>query len=459
MKIVILSGSPKDERSVTLQVGKYIEKISEFSFKDEFTELLIGNGKYTKEIGEKIKQADLVMFCGSPFHACVPSQMIGFLDELGNDIKEDVQGKPVTFFSTSSQIMDFCIHGYMESALKKIGFFYIRGLSLVDTDILNKKGQEETANWYHYVRSYVTDRKEKFKDNNSKIVLLDSTDGKNDKINRELENTIKYFESSGSNEIVTIKLREYKIKPCTACVYCYSKEDCINKDDFSTLCDTVYKKTSIIINFGELSNGLIGEVHKRWMDRHVKYGLRPHNDELIFSYILDMSNSTVEDKVIFNQHETEINNFNGDYHVGLCDIDDKKQIEEYYQDIIKIYNYELYPQRNFFSRASDFMFKDIAWKIQKVAPGNYEYFKNKDNGYKLEPLNIHIQGFSDYKGAIESSKRRLTPYKMLMQSITEDPGLKTKRRIHNRWNEEKSMQAYEEKESFFKRLLKKFKRG
>lgn len=457
MKIAILSASPKDERSVTLQVGKLIQKFSEFSVKDEFTECLIGNGKYTKEIGEIVKQSDLVMFCTSLFHASVPRQLIGFLDAMEADIGKDIQGKPATFFSTCSQIMDVMAHGFMEERLKRMGYDFIRGLSLVDVDILNPQGREEVGNWYHYVRSYALHQHEKFKDNECQVVFLDATDGKNEKLNKEMENARKKLQELGVKNIVDVKLRDYEIKPCTACVYCYTTRECIYKDDFKKVCDMVYPKTSIILAFAELADGLLGTLHKGWLDRHVTFGLFPQNDEIIHGYIIDSSKASVEARVRCEIHKTHLNNFSKDYYAGLCDVDNEKQKEYYYEDLVKIYNYELYPQRNFYSRGPDFMFKDIAWKIQKVAPHNYNYYKNLGNGYNLEELNVNITGFSDYKGAIQSAVNRLIPYKMMLSEIKKDESLQTRRRVNNKWNKPKAeLQVY--KESFFKKLLNMFKK-
>ena len=113
MKIVILSASPKKEASLTLQTGRLIQKVSEFSVKDEFSEFLIGDGKYTKEIGDKVREADLVMFCSSIFHFNVHQQLMGFLDNLEADLGQAMVGKPVTYFTTSAHLLDTEPHFYM----------------------------------------------------------------------------------------------------------------------------------------------------------------------------------------------------------------------------------------------------------------------------------------------------------------------------------------------------------
>lgn len=456
MKIAILSASPKDERSVTLQVGKLIEKFSEFSVKDEFTECLIGNGKYTKEVGEIVKQSDFIMFCTSLFHASVPKQVIGFLDAMEADIGKDIQGKPATLFTTCSQIMDVMAHGFMEERLTRMGYDYIRGLSLLDMDILSPQGREEVGNWYHYVRSYALHQTEKFKDNECQVVFLDATDGNNERLNKEMENARAKLTELGVNNIVDVKLREYDIQSCNACTLCYTTKECIHKDDFLKVCQMVYPKTSIILTFAELADGLLGTLHKGWLDRHVTFGLRPANEEIIKAYMIDESKSSTEARIRCEIHKTHIDNFSKNYFAGLCNVDNEEQKEKYYQDLVKIYNYELYPQRNFYSRGPDFMFKDIAWKIQKVAPHNYQYYKNQGNGFALEELNPNITGFTNYKEAIEASKNRLIPYKMMLASINSDESLQTRRRINNRWNKpETEMQVY--KEGFFAKLLKIFK--
>lgn len=458
MKILVLSESPKNKTSVTLNTIKILEKMTTFSTKDEFTELLVGNGFYKDNVAEEIRKADFVIFCSSLFHFFVPTEVISFFDDLEKNIGKDLKDKPVTFFSTSSLLMDPEAHAYMERRLKVMGAKYIRGLSVRDYSVLSPEGREEIANWFHYVRSYALGENERFKDDQSQVVFIDATDGSNQKINESMQKVEADFYNLGVGKIKKFALRDYKINPCQACTYCYSMNECMIKDDFKALTEDVYKGTDIIVTFGELQDGLIGKIHKVWLDRHVKFGLHPTDEELIMAYVVDSSKAGKYDKFAFNVHETALNNFNKNYQLGIWEADNSQGLSEMCEDATKVYNYELYAQINMYSQGANFIFKNIAWDIQKMAPRNYDYYA-RNNGYAMPEVNPNMSRYSNQKEARVAQHHRLIPYKMTLAGINEDCALKTKRRVNNVWNrpQDVKMQKYEEKQSALAKLIEKIK--
>jgi len=464
MKIVILSASPKKEASITLQVGRLIQKISELSVKDEFSEFLIGDGKYTKEIGEKIKEADLVMFCSSIFHYNVHQQLMVFLDDMEADLGSAMVGKPVTYFTTSAHLLDTEPHFYMETRLSRMGAYFIRSLSMLDNDMLEDAKREEIGNWYKYVRSCAMKKPENFKTKENRICLLDVSDGTNPKIKEYMEKVKAKLQVLGAGNIVEEQVRGHNIHPCVACSCCYIDGNCVMKDDYNALAEAVYRKTDILIIFGELQYGILGKYQKLWLDRHVQYGLYPHYTETICGYVVDSSKSNTNDMMEFKIHSRANDNFGGEYHVGICEMGDEKSLDSYCQDIVKIYNYELYPQRNFYQRATYEKFKWLCWDLQAItAKKNFEFYSHDGNGYKWPELNPNIQRFYDYKGAIEAEKSRLIPYKMILSSMKEDISLKTKRRANSAWFSDDLSKIHKgpeygdegQKKGFFARLFGK----
>jgi len=458
MKILVLSESPKNKTSVTLHTMRILEKMTTFSTKDEFTELLVGNGFYKDNVAEEIRKADFVIFCSSLFHFFVPTEVIMFLDELEKNIGQDLKDKPVTFFSTSSLLMDPEAHSYMERRLKLMGARYVRGLSVRDYSVLSPEGREEIANWFHYARSCALGENERFKDDKGQVVFLDATDGTNQKINESMQKVEASFYNLGVSKVKKFALRDYKINPCQACTYCYSMDDCMIKDDFNSLLEEVYPNTDIIVTFGELQDGLLGRTHKLWLDRHVKFGLHPTDDEIIMAFVIDSSKAGKCDEFAMNVHETALNNFNKNYQLGIWNVENTDALGEMCEDAVKVYNYELYPQINMYSQGANFIFKNIAWDIQKMAPKNYEYYA-RNNGYALPEVNPNMRRFTNPKEARESQKHRLTPYKMTLAGVNADCAFKTKRRVNNSWNKPKNdkIQKYEEKTSLLAKLIEKIK--
>ena len=464
MKIVILSASPKKDASITLQIGRLIQKVSELSVKDEFSEFMIGDGKYTKEIGEKIKEADLVMFCSSIFHFNVHQQLMCFLDDMEADLGNVMIGKPVTYFTTSAHLLDTEPHFYMETRLSRMGAYFIRSLSMLDNDMLQEERREEVANWYMYVRSCAMKKQENFKSKESKICLLDVSDGTNPKIREYMDKVKAKLLALGAGTVTEEQVRGHNIHPCCACSCCYIDGNCVMKDDYNALADAVYRKTDSLIIFGDLQYGILGKYQKLWLDRHVQYGLYPHFCETICGYVIDSSKSNENDLMEFKIHSRANDNFGGEYHVGIYEMGDEAKLDAYCQDIAKIYNYELYPQRNFYQRATYEKFKWLCWDLQAItARKNFAFYSHDGNGYKWPELNPNIQRFYDYKGAIEAEKSRLIPYKMILSSLNEDISLKTKRRANSAWFSDDLEKIHrgpdysdeEQKKGFFAKLFGK----
>ena len=84
MKILVLNGSPKGERSTTLQTVRYLQVLHP---EHQFLELPVGQRikRYEKDFStprEALSQAEVILFCYPVYTFLVPYQLHRFLELL-----------------------------------------------------------------------------------------------------------------------------------------------------------------------------------------------------------------------------------------------------------------------------------------------------------------------------------------------------------------------------------------
>ena len=429
MKILILSGSPKGETSITLKTTEFIPKMFP---EDEFTTEMIGTGEYTERIGERIKEADLVILTGSIYHCSIHTQTMCFLDAMVKNIGNDIQGKPFTYLTTSMFLMEVPAHTYVEQFFKRNGLRYIRSLSLKDDDVLSEKGREELYRWFEYIKQTATlDSNDITFENNGNIVILDTSDDDETRNDAIIKEVMDYcMKKSGNVRVVSVK--DYTVKHCSACYGCYSTRKCVIQDDFAKLVSDVYDGTDVLITVGTLKYGMLGTNYKKWLDRHVQFGRCALDDELIKLYIYNTTEDTEpQDKELFKTHTLALDSLVGSYFVDtICGGEhgelNMDTIHNSIDDCILICKNELIPQRNIYRVTLNNQFAGLAHTLQNMCPKDYEYYKMKGY-YEPKEVNPHVRYINNGSESLEARKMRLVPYKMALQDIEGAPTLTIRR--------------------------------
>ena len=152
MKILVLSGSPKGEESITLQTVLYLEKMHpEHSF------TFLHAGKRIRrleadfsEATKALNEAELVLFVYPVYTFLAPAQLHRFI-ELMKESGADLSGKFATQISTSLHFYDVTAHRFIEDNCADLGLRYIRGLSADMEDLLTENGQKEALDFWRFV--------------------------------------------------------------------------------------------------------------------------------------------------------------------------------------------------------------------------------------------------------------------------------------------------------------------
>jgi NAD(P)H-dependent FMN reductase len=119
MKIVVLSGSPKGDQSVTLQYIRFLEKTYPFHSFQTFHVAQDIRKRETdeasfREVMDGIREADGVLWAFPLYYFLVPAQYKRFIELIWERKAEEVfANKPAAAVSTSIHFFDHTAHNHV----------------------------------------------------------------------------------------------------------------------------------------------------------------------------------------------------------------------------------------------------------------------------------------------------------------------------------------------------------
>ena len=431
MKICVLNCSPKNELSLTLQTVLYLQKwYQEKLDEDRFDIIPAFSGVVTDKIEEAVRKSDLIIMSGAVFHFDVHSSMGELLDMLTDNYYDLIKDKPVTFLSTSGMLGDTLAHNRFEIWAKRNDLKYINSLSLESSEILSPKGREELFCWFKYAKAMAEYYKERHipkAKKQGRVVLLDTCENETFRISSAIKTAKQRFEDSGfATEIIT--LRDNNIRHCTGCQCCFSNRTCIFKDDWEKTFEKMYLDTDMIVYFGELHYGSLGNCYKTFLERHACLGRSGIEDEVIKSYffILD-EKSDREDIAAFKVNCETFDGLNCSYLSDVCEIGNNEKMQELYDKMTIAYNSDIMPQNGFLKNGIRNGFAKVAAGVKNRCPGDYSYFK-KIGCYDTIPASPHVQWLDNAEDARRDREARLIPYKMTLLHLEGLPAITERRK-------------------------------
>lgn len=414
MKIAVLSASPKQQFSLTLQTVRALEKMFP---QDEFDVHFIKKGIDNSEFETKANEADLIMVLSSLYHFNVHGQLIAFLE--GIRIRE---GKPITYLTTSGGNMDVPAHNFMRSFARNNRLKWIKSLSLLDEDILQEAGREELYRWFLYVKDITLNTTldcTALKDRS--VILLDCTETEEE--TKDILETLKQdYETLGAN-VKTIALRDKTIKGCIACFGCYTNNKCVIKDDFEALTQEIYDKTDMMITIAPVRYNQFGKLYKYFLDRHVKFGRFSQDHEIYKAYVC-LGETDGQDYAELEQHTYVVDSLDSDYFVGLFK-DGKDCLTDMVRQSALSCKHELFPQRNTYYYGLNLQFANLAYRLQNMTNKDYEYFKAKGY-YEMPQIIPQVGPISGLEDGRMSAQMRLIAFEEMLSKLDGPPKL-TKR--------------------------------
>ncbi|MBQ7638776.1 MAG: NAD(P)H-dependent oxidoreductase, partial [Clostridia bacterium] len=305
MNILVLNGSPAGKNSVTLQTALYIEKLfGEHSFDVIHVGQRIRSiEKDFSESEEKLKNADVILFCYPVYTFLVPSQLHRFI-ELIKEKDVDVSGKTATQISTSKHFYDSTAHRFIQDNCADLGLNYVRGLSADMDDILKEEGRKQAEDFFRFTlwsienkcfeKPFLFGKKALLKagvpengaektDRSDVVIVADlGEDGGN------LAAMINRFEKVFPGNTRTVDISEFPFSGgCLGCFNCASSGKCIYKDGFDSFLRERIQASDAIVYAFRIKDHSMGSRFKMYDDRQFCNGHRTVTMGKPVGYLID----------------------------------------------------------------------------------------------------------------------------------------------------------------------------
>lgn len=388
MKICVLNGSPKGKYSVTLQTIRYLEKLFP---KHEFDIFNIGQlikmlEKNMDDVKLSMLTSDLIIFVYPVYTFIAPSQVHRFI-ELIKENNIDLSNKFVTQITTSKHFYDHTAHQYIIDNCHDLKMKVIKGLSLDMEDLLNKKGQQSTIDFFNHVCysvennlhepminfeikekvEYVPSIESKEKSKEHKAVIV--ADILEDDIS--LKNMIEDFKASFKYEVEVLNIREYPfLGGCLGCFNCAGDGKCIYKDHFDEfLRNNIQQNDAIIIAF-TIKDHSMGARFKMYDDRQFCNGHRTVTEGMPFGYIIngEYNNEHNLKQIVEARAEVGHNYLAG---VGY----DKESIILTADKLAYAIENKYVLPRNFYGVGGMKIFRDLIWIMRGIMKADHKFYK------------------------------------------------------------------------------------
>ncbi|WP_368488884.1 flavodoxin family protein [Clostridium sp. BJN0013] len=297
LKIIVLNGSPKSQKSVTMQSMKYLEQNYEnHQFEYIHTIKDIKKCEQSKEgletLCKKIGEADAVIWAFPLYYALVPSHYKRFIELIfENNLTGYFSAKYTSVFSTSIHYADIHAHNYMRAICEDLGMNYVEYLSHEMQDLTKENRRQELKLFFENLLIYVDEglitnklfntlsestfkynagKTDKFIHTTKKIIILTDAQEKDSNLNEMINKYKSYLQ----NSVEVFNLYQIDIKgPCLGCCNCAQENICVyhNRDGYRKFLDYIIKNGDIIIFAGTIKDRFLSSRFKLYYDRSFCY--------------------------------------------------------------------------------------------------------------------------------------------------------------------------------------------
>ncbi len=336
MNLIVLSGSPKKDLSVTLQSIKYLEiKNPEHNF--DYVHIISQVKEFEKDpsalktLCEKVQKADVVIWAFSVYHLLVPAHYKRFIELIFEyNLESYFTNKYTAIFTTSVKYADNNAHAYMHGICDDLKMNFIDLLSHHMDDLPNKARQQDLLTFFSEIELFFNEKltclprynplkKSQFKYLAGKsgpqvitdkriIVITDAS-----KEQHNINEMIRQLEYAAANNVEVINLNDVSIKGyCLGCCQCGYDNTCIYRDGYRAFLDYVIETADIIIYAGEIKDRYLSSLFKLYHDRSFTFNHVPHFEGKQFGYLIAGNISNLPNlRQIFEHYHQETSNLAG----------------------------------------------------------------------------------------------------------------------------------------------------
>lgn len=393
MKVLVLNGSPKGQKSVTLCSIKYLAKV--FA-KDAFTVLDVGQQIKAYERKDKVEEfktalssANLVI-CAYPVYTFLATAQLHRFFEIMVENGITLEGKYTGQLTTSKRFYDVTAHGTVKKILIDFDGKYVGGLSQDMEDLTQKEGREQLEKWWRFVRYQMqndifenaktpskppsiyerTYNENTPKKDGKKVVIV--TDCKD---NLSLQNMIDDFCAIVPYSVDVFNLNDFDFKcGCLGCLKCTSSGVCAVNDGFSDVLNKRINGADAILTAFGITNHALSSLFKTYFDRQFVNGHRPVTQGKPTGYIVSGNLSNEDILKVYIDAKSAVG---GNYNLGIvCDEENTKE------DIIALAKKLEYAlengipnEHNFYEVGGMKIFRDMIWIMRGLMKADYDFYK------------------------------------------------------------------------------------
>lgn len=431
MKILILNGSPKGNKSITLQ---YVEYIKKNYAENEFTTYNVAqeikkiekDESYFQEIITNIEKSDLVLWSFPLYFMLVCSQYKRFIELITEKKAQSAfNGKNSAAISTSIHFYDHTAHNYINAISDDLDMNYLGYYSADVHDLLKEEKRENLLTFADNIFSQVKSNAKLSKNyqtikvNNHNYIpapINKKIDSKNNKIvivsdesntNSNLSKMIETCQNSFNNNVEVINLHDVDIKGgCLGCIKCGDKNICAyqGKDQYIEMFNQKLKTADILIFAGTIKDRYLSSKWKEFFDRSFFNTHQPSLAGKQFAFLISGPLNQVQNLKQILETQIEISKSNLVRFITDEEQDSKiidSTISNTMQQLVSLSETNYIKPNTFLGVGGTKIFRDDIWgNLRFVFPADYKYYK-KHKYFDFPQKNYKVRLTNKFMGLLK----------------------------------------------------------
>lgn len=310
MQICVISGSPKGEKSVTLQYIRFLEQ----AFPEHtFSVVHVGRDIRTIEQQEEVwngllatvKECDGVLWATPVYVMLVPAQLKRFIELVGTrNARETFFGKYTAALTTSIHFFDHTAHAYLHGICDDLGMRYIGFCSAHMQDLQKEAFQEQLILFFSDFLEAIAEQRPVQRvypplpapsssytpktspvavDTQKRVVILhDAEPGSS------LEAMVGGLAACYGGSVQVAHIRDAMMKGgCLGCCRCAFDNTCVYDDGFLAFWGKYVVPADILVMAGTLRDRFFSAAWKQFFDRSFANGHVPAFEGKQVAYLVE----------------------------------------------------------------------------------------------------------------------------------------------------------------------------
>ncbi len=392
MHILVITGSPKGENSITYQTVRYLQVVY-----PQHTYDVLHVGARIKSLEkdmtgalDMLRAADLLLFCYPVYTFIAPSQLHRFIT-LVKQSGVDLTGKWATQITTSKHFYDVTAHRYVQDNCMDMGLRVVKGLSADMDDLLSEQGRKDARAFFEYVMYCVENgialppaaplpapahkpvtplaAADENKPGDVVIVADLAPD------DAQLAAMIGRFRTALPLATRVVNIREFPFKGgCLGCFHCAVTGKCVYTDGFDDfLRGTIQKAQAIVFAFS-IEDHSMGANFKRYNDREFCNGHRTVTMGMPMGYLVSGDYSREENLRMILESRAQVG---GNFLCGVAtdEFDPDGEIDALAKTLSYALEHSYNPPKDFYGVGGMKVFRDLIWLMQGMMRADHKFYK------------------------------------------------------------------------------------